>query len=157
MNNGQTFELTGLRELSSDCKKVLQRYPDASIKEMKTFGKEFKKKVISETPDSGQRHRGKLNKGFSVAVKGSYLDQRLELSSNAPHYHLVEYGHEVVPRGKGKKRTREDAVKKQRLRPGNRGVVHGRYMVARTAPDFRERFPKVIEDFTDKMLREENL
>ena len=97
-SESHSFELDGMEDLQKDFQKMLQEYPDESEKEVFRLGGVFAKDVNTKMPteySSGKRpipdswHRTRARSSF-----GGYTVD-IEVENTAPHWHLVENGHEV--------------------------------------------------------------
>lgn len=92
------FSFEGLDELRKDMESCMQKYPDETIKGTYKMAGEFTKDVNSKMPSSyktGKRaipsewHRSRETSSFTGYTVG------VEIENTAPHWHLVENGHEV--------------------------------------------------------------
>ena len=73
------------RNFPDDVETVLNRGANRMIKALKT-----------NSPDSGNDHKGKLNKSWKKKIEGYGKDIHANIYSTAPHFHLVDRGHKIV-------------------------------------------------------------
>lgn len=98
MSEKFSFSFDGLDELKSDFDDMLRKYPDETEKEVYRLAGVFTKDVNAKMPSSyssGKRpipkewHRSREKGKFGGYTVG------IEIENTAPHWHLVENGHEV--------------------------------------------------------------
>lgn len=91
------FDLDGLQELMNDLKKAIKVYPDKAEKRLKAVARNFKKDVTSETESKIKKHTGNLIKGYKLdKIKGYNENMSIDFRGTAPHFHLIENGHNMV-------------------------------------------------------------
>lgn len=98
MSNEITFEIRGLEELKDKCQKLLSVYPDETNAEMEKCSVDFQKDTNKKFPNNG-----KTGGKYAVSKKWKKIRQTtllgytvmLELQNQAPHFHLVENGHDL--------------------------------------------------------------
>nr|UWH97879.1 MAG: virion morphogenesis family protein [Bacteriophage sp.] len=73
------------KNFPDDVETVLNRGANRMIKALKT-----------NSPDSGNDHKGKLNKSWKKKIEGYGKDIHANIYSTAPHFHLVDRGHKIV-------------------------------------------------------------
>lgn len=93
-----TFELNGCEELAAKINEVLEKYPNETATEMEKITNDFKKDVNALFPNKGKSGKSyaiaKNWKKFKVTnLKGYTVEY--EMQNVAPHFHLVENGHET--------------------------------------------------------------
>lgn len=93
----------------------------------------------------------------------------IDIQNTAPHFHLVENGHEgYIPYGGANyiksesKRNKKENTPSRFLRGDKTkmkyiGWVAGLFFTDKTREEWRESFPEKIADFVDAHLKEENL
>ena len=167
------YELTvdGLDDLISDFNKIVKKYPDAAEKELYRQGGKWSEDVNEKMPTSyGKGKEPTLKKWKRTRVRdfsGHTLE--IDVSNKAPHWHLIENGHElyITPeryaamqegkltlkgaRHKGKRRTKD-----------SKGMIHagfvpGKHYAEKTRKEWQSIFPEEIQKFIDKMLKDQNL
>lgn len=146
----ETFEFNceGLEELESDLKKAIKKYPATMQDGLKNIAKDFKKSVRKRTPD-GQNHKGdiatKLRKKFHIKMRDEGLISEANIYNDAPHFHLVENGHQLVRGGK--------------LGKGGKvvGFVQGKHMMEKTKDEYEEIVPERFKKILDDILKESDL
>lgn len=73
------------KNFPDDVETVLNRGANRMIKALKT-----------NSPDSGNDHKGKLNKSWKKKIEGYGKDIHANIYSTAPHFHLVDRGHKIM-------------------------------------------------------------
>lgn len=166
----RTLTFDGLDELAADFKRVRDRYPDETVKEIYRLGGVFYKDVNSKFPSEYKNGKRPLDKEWHrTRVKGlSGATVEVEVENTAPHFHLVENGHELVydpklyaaysagklDKSKGKKRSK--AQRSQNLKSG--GFVPGKHYCENTRDEWNNgKFAGHVREYLDKMLAENNL
>ena len=92
--------------------------------------------------------------------------------NKSPHFHLVENGHvKKIPvssyaayiQNRAQSSKAETRQKKPRKIKGvtfkieNRGFVPGKHYCERTRNEWHEKYPQLVEEYVDKMLKEHKL
>jgi hypothetical protein len=133
--------MDGLEDLESDLKFAMQEYPTEMRKGLRKVANEFKKSCKERTPDgnTSKKPAEKLRRKFGVKTKKDG-DQYIALVYNsAYHFHLVEYGHNLVRDGK--------VI----------GFVPGKHMMEQTRNEYRDVIPGRFEKICDEVLNNHNL
>ena len=163
MSNGVDIEFSGLDELVRDFEKCALSYPDETVKAVRKAANEFKKDVNEKMPSSysfKNKWRVSREKGTSVSEVG------FEVQNKAPHWHLVENGHELlVSPSRAAALERGQAYhgqkRKSHKRPTDlehRGFVPGRHYCADTRDEWKSgEFAKHMRIHIDKLLKEHDL
>lgn len=110
----------GLDDFKLKIDVISNEYAATAEKHLTRAGNKLKKLATDNTPDSGYEHKSKLNESWKkevVGTKGNELEY--QLSNKAPHYHLVERGHEQIVHGKYV------------------GFVQGKHFFAKSVQEFR--------------------
>jgi hypothetical protein len=102
-----------LAGLNASFTKILNDFPDAKRALVEDIGEKMYSGVISNIERDVNECTGALKQGVKKVIgsKGGYAAVRAD-TNIAPHTHLVENGHEVVPRGKAKGKTLRTDKKK---------------------------------------------
>ncbi len=130
--------IAGLDDLTDDLKKAVGVYPDMAEKSLKKMGNKLKKETVKYTRTVVKQHTGRLIKGYKVGkVKGYGTNMFVEFSGTAPHFHLVENGHQLVNKN-------GETV----------GYVQGKHMIATTVASYDSVMNKEMDKMTDKILKE---
>lgn len=144
--------ITGIGELMEEMQDAIKKYPDIAKEALEVSGKKFKNAVKKETRSATFTHTGNLQKGYKLdGVEGYGPYMHINFRATAPHFHLIENGHELVSQ-----RTK----KGKKLKSGGQsiGFVPGRLIVAAVRADFSEnRFPEEMEKAMEKLLKESHL
>ncbi len=140
--------ITGIGELMEEMQDAIRKYPDIAREALEVSGKKFKNAVKKETRSATFTHTGNLMKGYKldeVEGYGSYM--HINFRATAPHFHLIENGHELVSQ-----RTKRG----EKLKNGgqNIGFVPGRMIVSAVRADFSEnKFPEEMEKAMERLLK----
>lgn len=73
------------KNFPDDVETVLNRGANRMVRALKT-----------NSPDSGNDHKGKLNKSWKKKIEGYGKDIHANIYSTAPHFHLVDRGHKIM-------------------------------------------------------------
>lgn len=73
------------KDFSDDVEIVLNRGANHMVRALKT-----------NSPDSGNDHKGKLNKSWKKKIEGYGKGIHANIYSTAPHFHLIDRGHKIV-------------------------------------------------------------
>lgn len=95
---------------------------------------------------------GKLSRGFDMRTKrisqGLIQGVQVDIGARVPYGHLIERGHQIIPRGPsrkgGKKGALRKALKARRL-AGSRGFVPGRFFARRALEAGRAQTLSLLE------------
>lgn len=145
------IRLDGMEELRADLLRAVRAEPGMARTALEKAGKKFKSAVMKETYSAVEKKTGNLAKGYKLdKVEGFGNNMHINFRATAPHFHLVENGHEQVTQ-----KTR----KGKKLRNGGRniGFVPGRLIVAKVRVEYGTKFPKDVAEQFNKMLEENNL
>lgn len=114
-----TLTFDGLDEFNAKLTVISNEYAATAEKHLTRAGNKLKKLARENTPDSGYEHKSKLKKSWKSEVVGTKgEDLEYQLRNTAPHYHLVERGHEEIVHGK------------------HIGFVQGRHFFAKSVQEF---------------------
>lgn len=80
------------KDFTDDVEIVLNRGANRMVRALKT-----------NSPDSGNDHKGKLNKSWKKKIEGYGKDIHANIYSTAPHFHLVDRGHKIMDKRDMKK------------------------------------------------------
>lgn len=140
-----TFELKveGIEELENDIREATEKCPKELKKGLNNIANEFRRSARKRTPDN-KNHKGnpklKLKKRYN---KWAFVEDDktgVTIYNDAPHFHLVEQGHNLV-KGKG-----ENA----RII----GFVPGKHMMEKTKNEYENIVPQRFEEILDDILKE---
>lgn len=178
MSETVTFQITGAMELADDIKKLLSAYPSETETEMEKISNDFKRDVNKKFSPAGNYGKGKrpLAKSWKKTLlkTSAGLSTGFELTNAAPHFHLVENGHNgEIPassyamyiRNKSqssKKETREKKAgksKKGSYKMQPIGFVPGKHYCERTRNEWREggRFEARVKAHVEKLMKKYKL
>lgn len=137
------FSFDGLEELERDLEKAIKKAPLQAEETLKELAKEFKasakKKANSELKhvkrnENDKKYAIKANWGSKIVDDG--LGMAALIWNKAPHFHLVENGHQLVRGGK--------VV----------GFVPGKHIMEKTRNDYKDVVPERFEKMADNILKE---
>ena len=136
------FEIDGLDELEKDLMKAQEEFPKEMRSELRKIANEFKRECIKKTPQA-QHHRGNpksaLRKKYGTRTIQNDDETLALVFNSAPHFHLVEKGHELVKNGK------------------TIGWVPGKHMMEQTRNEFAPKVPEKFEKALDNVLKKNGL
>ncbi len=163
------FELDGLEALGADLERIIEEYPEEASRFTVRMANRFTKDVNEKFPadyDNGKRSLPKSwKKEQERTGTGGYVSQ-VNIRNTAPHFHLVENGHEMVipeqgftPAGrKNSDRDKKPGRKKQSGKKWVRkGFVPGKHYCEITRNEWKEKFPELTVKFLDKLLKKKML
>lgn len=147
------ISIEGMTEFTDRLETVQKKLPDLAIntidKHSRRITREYRKKI------KPIRRTGNLSKGMrTMKAQPESGDWVGGVKSYAPHFHLVEYGHRVVP-VKGRKKSSGNVVVRGVGKDGGRSsgkttFVPGRYYLKKTLGMSERLLSRDIE----KMLKE---
>lgn len=159
-----TVEISGMEELQNKMAKALKVYPDISLMVLEKARRRLRKELVANTGEAGVGVlTGHLTKGYQTKMgKTVGMDAEAQLVAETrinPHFHLIEHGHRIVPRGQSKKpghRVRREADK-----TSNAGTLHngasGYHMKEKTLAEFAPIYPRFAIEAMDEILRKAGL
>lgn len=146
MAYGFDFDIDGLEELESDLEKAIRKCPMQAEDTLKQLAKEFKasaKKKANAELKHAEREGDNKKKAIKAKWGTKTLDEGAGMTAlvwnSAPHFHLVENGHELIKNGQ------------------NIGFVPGKHIMERTRNDYKNIVPERFEDMIDNILKESDL
>lgn len=140
------FNFEGLEELEEDLRKAIKQAP-AQVEETlidlaKKFKKSAKKKANKELKHAkreGDKKKYAISKRWGHKVVDDNLGAAALIWNSAPHFHLVENGHQLVRGGR--------VV----------GFVPGKHIMEKTRNDYKDIVPERFEKMVDDILKESDL
>lgn len=160
-DNSMTMSVDGLDDLMEAFERVVKKYPDRSGELLQTQAKLIRKEVINlvkndtDTSGSSKRSLSKAKEYKISEIKGFGENQYIEVSGVAPHFHLLENGHQIIlPRTRKNKKG-----EKVTLRNGgkNVGFAVGYHFFDRAQKKRAEAMPNDLEKMITDILKEEGL
>lgn len=137
----QPKDLFGFDELEKAFIKCEKKYPDEADALLMAMGQAVNKTVKRNTAVKTKRLRNSWRlKKVKLYNQGTVRVVRVQ--SSAPHAHLYEYGHKIVPRGSGRNR---------RTNKSSSGFVEGRFVLQKAIDESRNRFSNEVENMLDKL------
>lgn len=166
-----SFDIYGLDELRDDVAALFREYPSETTAELEKITNDFKRDVNKKFPHDGKSGG---NKSVSKSWKKDRLqdmhgmDVGAELTNKAPHFHLVENGHNLLVSperyalmhtGKainGAKHKGKSNKNSKRLIP--MGFVQGKHYCEKTRNEWNNgEFATRIEKHVNKLLKKHDL
>lgn len=98
MSSSATFEIKGADELADKIDSLMKAYPSETEAELEKVSNDFKKDVNKKFPQEGKGTTTPVAKKWKkTKLKGAFsgMTTGVELQNTAPHFHLVENGHEL--------------------------------------------------------------
>lgn len=145
MNDTISMHIDGLEELQETLNDLVKKYPDKAGEILKSNARQLRKDVTKEvrkvTDNYGKSKQSLAKVGsYRISpVQGYGMNQYIEISAKAPHFHLVEKGHELVKNGV------------------NIGFVPGKHMMENTIKRHQEIVPETVSNMIDELLKEGGL
>lgn len=133
------FQMEGIEELEDDIRKAIETCPKELKKGLNDIANDFRKSARKRTPDN-KNHKGnpklKLKRCYGkwAFVEGDKTG--VLVYNSAPHFHLVERGHQLVRGGR--------VI----------GFVPGKHMMEKTKDEYEEIVPERFEKILDDILKE---
>lgn len=135
------MNLYGADELIDSLEKMANEYPDAAGDLLRKQGIELRKRIVlsarenTNTKGESKRSLGKIGSYRLSKVQSYGIRQFVELTVKAPHFHLVEQGHNMVNKyGK------------------TVGFIQGRHYFEKAVKEFEEEMPDKVEVMVDELL-----
>lgn len=135
-------EIDGFSELEADLREVLKKFPQETETELKKNANKLRRNAKKQMESDIKRHsKNIIAKKWRVKIIGKRLTKTAMVFNNAPHAHLIEYGH--------------DEYDFQGNPTG--GFVPGTHSLERAAREYEEEVPENFEKMVDKLLRGNDL
>lgn len=165
MDQWRTIDVIGLDDLTDSIKRLVKNCPDRVGKVLRQEALKTRKEIVKNAKSSlhvdtqNKKSLGRIGSYRVSQVKGFGMNQYVEIQARSPHYHLVERGHALVkPRGR-KIKMKSGNLKLLKFRNGGQtiGSVSGRFFLKKAKDNEALRFPEVIDDMVDELLKETGL
>lgn len=165
------FNLEGLSELQADVEKCVKMYPEKMSAQIYSLSGRFTKDVNSKFPERYANGKRPLHKNWKrEREKAMFTGYTVgvEVRNTAPHFHLVENGHvgkipvsgyaaHIKSAKIGKAKNLYKSANKGTYQIRSIGFVPGKHYCEKTRNEWEDKFPTLIEEYTDKLLKEHNL
>lgn len=140
------FDEDGLKKLEQDLTKAIKKCPKKAKETLDALGKEFKNSARKKA-DKTLKHTERAGGDKKWAIKRRWgsktIDEGVGMTNliwnSAPHFHLIENGHQLVRDGK------------------TIGFVEGKHIMEKTRDDYRNIVPERFEKMVDDILKESDL
>lgn len=146
MAEGFEFSFEGMEELARDLEKAVRKAPaqaeETLVELAKDFKKSAKKKAKTELKPhdrKGKQEKKAIGRKWGHKLVGDSLGAAALVYNSAPHFHLVENGHQLVRNG--------HAI----------GFVEGRHIMEKTRNDYKDVVPERFGKMVDDILKESDL
>lgn len=143
MAEGFEFQIEDLEELERDLEKAIRKCPVQAKETLNGLAKEFKKSAKKRAnTDLGTHAREGDDKKWSIKRKwgSKVIDDSVGMAAliwnSAPHFHLIENGHNKVLWGKQ-----------------TGGFVPGRHIMEKTRNDYKDVVPERFQEMVDDILK----
>ncbi|WP_455256646.1 HK97 gp10 family phage protein [Peptoniphilus asaccharolyticus] len=157
-------DIKGLSDFKEKLNFVEKKAPGKIYAKYDEAAKELKRKIKNVTPyQKNGRYDGK-KKTSKQHLRGRWKTTKtrkndgvyhVELYSTAPHFHLVERGHEVVARRANKKNSKKDEQYRVKLKNG-KSFVHGLNFyereMERLEPELNALPEKILDEILDDLF-----
>lgn len=146
------FSFEGLEELERDLTQAIKKCPTYAGETLKELAKDFKqsakKKANSElkhTKREGDDKKWAISRRWGHKLIDENIGMTALIWNSAPHFHLIENGHQLVRGGK--------------LEEGGKviGFVPGKHIMEKTRNDYKDIVPDRFEQMVDDILKESGL
>lgn len=163
-----SIEIEGAEELQNDLERLVGEYRSDVIKGMKDCAKEFKKDVNAKYPSDYKKGKRPIPKEWKIEEVRSSLTgttQEINVRNTAPHFHLIENGHEsYIPIRFGVGKHVERRKRKSYKKPKNKshlkynGFTAGGHQCKTTRDEWNSgKYVKNMTVVVDNILKEHNL
>ena len=152
-------DVFGFDELENAFDKLQDKYDEKGDALLHALGKQAGKRMRQVAPKGvGSKKPGTLKKSYRVKKPKDFRGGKSKVvlvASNAPHAHLVEYGHEIYtsPKKVGKV-SRYNAVGRRVLKISHHGRVEGKYLFDKVWKEYESRFPKEVQKLFDEITKD---
>ncbi len=146
MAEGFEFNIDGLEELQQDLEKAIKKAPAQAEETLLSIAKDFKNSA-KKRADTTLHHKKRKGDDAKKAIKkkwghklvGDSVGMAVMVWNSAPHFHLVENGHNLVRGGH------------------TVGFVEGKHIMEKTQNDYKNVVPERFQKMVDDILRENSL
>lgn len=140
------FEIDGLEELERDLEKAIRKAPAQAEETLLGIAKDFKKSAkkradteLHHTKRKGDDIKKAIGKKWGHKLVDDSIGMTVMVWNSAPHFHLVENGHNLVRNG----RTVD--------------FVKGKHIMEKTRNDYQDIVPERFRKMIDDILQENGL
>ena len=162
-NNTVSMQIDGLEELNTSLNNLIKRYPDKAGELLTKQAQELRKDVVQMVKNdldynsSAKRSLSKVKEYSISAVQGYGKQQYVEISAKAPHFHLIENGHQLVQPRTRTITLKDGSKRKITLKNGGqvKGFVPGYNFMDRASKKRQINIPQELDKMIDKLLEEE--
>lgn len=154
MGLAESESVYGFDELMEAFDKVKGKYDNKASAMLNTIGKAMTKSVKAKT----KKKTGNLKKSWRFQNAKKYRDGEVlvvRVLSQAPHAHLVEYGHENIRGGRtrvGRVRFTDEELDKMGIE--RKGRTEGVYMLEKTVKEYQNLFKKNAEKLLQEITKD---
>lgn len=137
------FSFNGLEEFQRDLEKAIQKAPAQAEETLIDLAKDFKKsakkrakKETKHTKREGDNKKWAIERKWGHKRVDDGLGMAVMVWNSAPHFHLIENGHQLVRNGR--------VI----------GFVPGKHIMEKTQNDYKDIVPERFEKMVDDILKE---
>jgi hypothetical protein len=168
--SSSAFEIRGTEELKGKLEALMNQYPAETRQELEKCANDFKKDVNKKFPHGGTSGKRKSvsktwEKTELMGVAG--MTYGVELQNQAPHFHLVENGHELwvdpelyaaMKSGTFRKKRNSKSSSKKSTNLVHKGFVPGKHYCEKTRNEWNDgKFQKRVDKHIKKLLKKHDL
>lgn len=156
------IRVEGADEFHKKLEMAIKYAPDITKKTIQKCGNELKKETVRQMDASGVRNiTGNLRKGmkfrmdertYRADASGKFIGE----TRQNPHFHLIENGHDVVPRGKTKHRNGDSKERVRERSTAGKGRS-GYHMMQNAINIYTPKHREYAEEAMDKLLKKVGL
>jgi hypothetical protein len=146
MAESMNFEIDGLEELEKDLTTAIRTAPEKAKETLKDISKDFKKsakKRANSVLKPHEREGSEKNKAIKRKWGSKVIEEGVGTTAlvwnSARHFHLIEYGHNLVRGGR--------IV----------GFVAGKHIMEQTRNEYENIVPERFEEMIDDVLKRSDL
>lgn len=140
------FEIDGLEELERDLEKAIRKAPAQAEETLLGIAKDFKKSAkkranteLHHTKRDGDDKKKAIERKWGHKLVDDSVGTAVLVWNSAPHFHLVENGHNLVRGGH------------------TVGFVQGKHIMEKTRTEYKDIVPERFRKMIDDILQENGL
>lgn len=165
MDQWRTIDVIGLDDLTDSMKLLVKKCPDRIGRVLRQEALKTRKEIVKNAKSSmnvdtkRKKSLGRIGSYRVSQVKGFGMNQYVEIQARSPHFHLVERGHALVRPNGRKIKTKVGNYRLVKFRRGGQtiGSVNGKFFLKKAKDDETLRFPGVVDEMVDELLKETGL
>ena len=140
-----SIEISGMDELKISFEELAKKYPDTAGDLLKKDALKLRREIVGRSREltnikESKHSLGKLSSYKVSQIQGLGKNQYVEISAKAPHFHLVEKGHELKT-ASGK----------------TIGFVQGVHFLDKATKEYEDKYEDHVEKMIENLLKKEKL